>query len=329
MNLYSAPPVPSTSLTTATTARMTFTEIISSLSKEANRLWGEQKLTRPGSEYANAMAFTRPPDAKTNLRTGIRIHKSNPKGVSCDNPACSGLLRSLTHDREHCFQPGGGMEGQGGNIISRCNKRPVKKPEVATAAGSGTDPATSSPTTTSLSTNEPCDLSCAVIEELSSESYPNFEDMACIVHSILSTILDSGTTSNLIADRSFFWTYAESSRVTVKTANHGSLPTSGRGDCVAELTLGGRTFQITFTDCLHAPGTMINLLSIGHMLKRWWSCNFEHSPAQCQLKYHGEVLGEVPMTGNLFFIDLKFICPPNAVSSTHLYRAPREFSPFA
>lgn len=224
------------------------------------------------------------------------------------------------------------MEGQGGNR-NRERKPSTKKPEVSAVTSesnaTSSNPAPAAPPSYSSSTTAAVrDLSCAILEEIpfdDPESYPSFDDVACISGQMLSTILDSGTTSNLIIDRSYFWTYSENSTVTVKTANHGKLATSGRGNCVAELTLGGRTFRITFTDCLHAPGAMINLLSVGHMLKRKWSCAFEHSPARCQLKYHGELLGELPMVGNLFFIDLKFIRPDESPPALHT----RELSAFA
>lgn len=48
--------------------------------------------------------------------------------------------------------------------------------------------------------------------------------------------------------------------------------------------------------------------------------------ARCQLKYHGEALGEIPMTGNLFFVDLKFIRPAEQQSQRDI---PRELSAFA
>jgi hypothetical protein len=70
---------------------------------------------------------------------------------------------------------------------------------------------------------------------------------------------------------------------------------------------------------------MINLLSVGHMLHKGWGCNFEPSPACCQLKYQGRVLGEIPMLGNLFFVDLKFIRPNATVSSPNS----RELTAFA
>jgi hypothetical protein len=259
---------------------------------------------------------------KTNLKTGICIHKVNPKGISCDNPMCTKLPRSLTHDCKHCFQPGGGMEGQGGNLRGWDTKQWAKKPDIAAAVNSTNSPTPAMPTSSETnldSTVDYCNLACAIIKEIPfspSESTLSFDNIMYIAWQMLSTILDSGTTSNLIMDWSFFWTYSESSHVTVKTANHGSLPTSGQGTCVADLMLGNQTFRVMFTDCLHAPGAMINLLSIGHMLSKKWLCIFEHSPVWCQLKYQGESLGEIPMTRNLYFLDLKFIYP-NASSGTY------------
>lgn len=100
--------------TSSPASTVTFTEVAASLSEEANRLRGERKLARPGSEYANPATHnsSSSTERKVNPTTGVRIHKQNPKGVPCENPACAGLPRSLTHDREHCLQPGGGMEGK-------------------------------------------------------------------------------------------------------------------------------------------------------------------------------------------------------------------------
>jgi hypothetical protein len=49
------------------------------------------------------------------------------------------------------------------------------------------------------------------------------------------------------------------------------------------------------------------------MLQKGWECHFKPFPARCQLTYQGDILGDVSLTGNLVFLDLKFICP-NEVS---------------
>jgi hypothetical protein len=108
----SAPPV-TTSPATARSPALTFEEVVSSFTKEASRQRGQQKLQPggPGSKYANALSIPST-ERKVNPVTRIRVHRNNPKGVACENPLCSGLPRSLTHDKEHCMQQGGGMEGK-------------------------------------------------------------------------------------------------------------------------------------------------------------------------------------------------------------------------
>jgi hypothetical protein len=195
-----------------------------------------------------------------------------------------------------------------------CNNSGKKAPkkEIA-AAADGNSPATpAAPSPNTTSTNAPTrELSCAVIEECEDDAFPSAEDIACIAEQSLSTILDSGTTSTLITAREYFWTYSNDSRVTVKTANHGKLPTMGRGDCVADMTVNGQVSHLRLTDCLHAPGALVNLLSVGRMLKKGWCCNFTPFPPRVQLIYiYGkDPLGDIPMIGNLFFVDLKFILP--------------------
>jgi hypothetical protein len=78
----------------------------------------------------------------------------------------------------------------------------------------------------------------------------------------------------------------------------------GRGECVADLTIDGKTHHLRLSNCLHAPGALINLLSVGHMVKRGWACNFTPSPPRCELVHRGTRLGDIPMTGNLVFVDL-------------------------
>lgn len=290
MNAYKISP--SSSSTTTTSPKLTFEEVATSFTEEANRQKGKLKLQAcPGSEYANAAGnfSQRPADQRAvNPATGVQIHKHNPKGVPCENPVCNGLPRSLTHDRDHCLQPGGGMEGKA-PWNQRSEQGGSKKKDVAATATEHNPPAyssaSSSTTETAALATHHRDWSCAIVEELLPESTPKPEDLACIASQTLSTILDSGTTSTLIMDKKFFWTYNTSDQVTVKTANHGQLVASARGDCVADLTVAGRTQHIRLSECLHAPGAMVNLLSVGRMLKKGWSCLFLPNPPRCQLMY--------------------------------------------
>lgn len=117
IGLYSSANVvtsPSMSMTSLATT-VSFKQVATSFTEEANRQQSHLKMARPGSEYTNsANTLSWGPDRKTsNPTTGVRIHKQNPKGVPCDNPVCTGLPCSLTHDRAHYLQQGGGMEGKG------------------------------------------------------------------------------------------------------------------------------------------------------------------------------------------------------------------------
>ncbi|KAG2060197.1 hypothetical protein BDR06DRAFT_852490, partial [Suillus hirtellus] len=212
-----------------------------------------EQMARPGSEYTNAAnAASWGPDRKvSNPTTGVRMHKHNPKGVPCDNPACTGLPRSLTHDRAHCLQPGGGMENrapwaqQKGKSKKDVSASATETKAIENAPAVATTQTAASAVTTESQHRQ--NLSFAVIEEVD-------QDYSHLALRSTSTILDSGTTSTLIMDRNAFWTYSQSSSVKVKTANHGYLPTSGRGDCVADLVINGDSYRIRLTDCLHAPG---------------------------------------------------------------------------
>ncbi|KAG2108534.1 hypothetical protein DEU56DRAFT_750098 [Suillus clintonianus] len=271
--------VSTTSSTTTAPATLTFEDIATSFTEEANRQHGKLRMNaRPGSEYANAATIPQNSnERRVNTSTGVRIHKNNPKGVACENTACSGLPRSLMHDLNHCMQAGGGMEGKA-PWAQWGDRAGGKRKDVAAVSVEPKSSATSSTTETSaLAASETAthhhEWSCALIKAVEEESLPREEDLACIAKQVLSTILDSGTTSTLITDRSLFWTYSTSDKVTVKTANHGRLATSGRGDCVVELTIGGRTQCLRLSECLHAPGAMINLLSVGRMISKGWACN--------------------------------------------------------
>lgn len=62
------------------------------------------------------------------------------------------------------------------------------------------------------------------------------------------------------------------------------------------------------------------------MLKKGWECNFKPHPARCELVYDNKPLGSLPMLGNLFFVDLKFLTPDTLSIRT---KYPAEISAFA
>jgi hypothetical protein len=281
------------------TSSLTFESCTARIMAEATCLLNTHSIVSgPGSEYAAAATSTT--ELNINSITGLRKHKNNPQGVFCLTPGCG----RGNHDKEHCFREGGGMAGQ-----APWQQKKKKENELTAAAAPAPPPeqpfgqmtalaAPFVPPTASESLRY--DLSCSLVD-MSTQA----------LHHTLTTILDSGTTSTLVLDRRMFWSYSSQDPVIVKTANHSSLPTLGRGDCVAWLTLGGTRHRVRFSNCLHAPGAMLNLLSVGWMLSKGWECNFRGELARCELVYRGRALGALLMTGRLFYVDLEFI-PPSA-----------------
>lgn len=244
----------------------------------------------PGSEYANAA-----------LGKEIRKHANNPNGVHCT--ICTGRL-GTGHDFDHCWAPGGGGT-RPANFKSKYKAaEPTPKPESASVAVSDIADLFQ-------------DLSCASLEQLPAEaSSPSLSDIVCIVQQSFSTLIDSGATSHLIRDESYFWSYDRAQASDVKTANHGILRTHARGDCVALLRHEGKTTRLKLRDCLHAPDAIINLLSVGRLVSSNFGCNFVDSCAvlSCPPSSGGPrvICGEALMNGRLFFVDLEFLPRPSA-----------------
>ncbi|KAG2747613.1 hypothetical protein P692DRAFT_201806426 [Suillus brevipes Sb2] len=227
------------SITLSTTSpappKITFQVIATSFLEEANCQCSQLKMVKPGSEYTN---------------TASRSHTS---GESRNNPANT---------------PGGGTEGTKSSWGRKPSKTNLSKKDVAVSA-TESKPDTQQISSTSNESTPRWELACATITEISSDDSTMSEgNLVYIASQTLSTILDSRATSTLITDHNVFWTYSEKSKVTVKTANHGTLSTSGHGDCVAELSINGQVYRIHLMHCLHAPGAIINLLSVRHMLQK-------------------------------------------------------------
>src|SRR5271168_111134 len=177
-----------------------------------------------GSEYCNHAGD---PGA-------IRKHDKNPLGVLCTN------CRHRTHDNDHCFAKGGGMEGQGPKSKKEKAKAVDKiKPELAAAVAAPT-PDTSSGST--LYDAYQGDLSCAMIDTnltcaAVDEVIPSASEFSTLVAKNAASLLDSGTSSHLLRDRDVFWTYETTQACEMTTANHGILCTMASGDCLIRVTL--------------------------------------------------------------------------------------------
>jgi hypothetical protein len=202
-----------------------------------------------------------------NTIIGLHKHRHNPEGVFCTTIGCN----KGDHDHAHCYAKGGGMEGQA--LWMKGKKKEKEKEMTATAvitpppapaallsstiiaAFAGTDIAAESFLV---------DLSCISIVEAPDASNIDTTVLSCIVAAGFNTILDSGTMTTLIQDHSYFWSYSTADTITVHTANHSSLSTSGHSNCVTILTIGSKKkHHVHLSNCLHAPSAMLNLLSVG------------------------------------------------------------------
>jgi len=168
------------------------------------------------------------------------------------------------------------------------------------------------------------DLSCASIVNLDATDTTT---LSHLVAAGFNTILDSGMMTTLICDQSYFWLYSTADAVTIRTANHGSLSTSGRGDCIAVLTIGNTRHCVHLSNCLHAPMAMLNLLSVGWMLNKGWDCIFRASPPCCELVYRGTELGAIPMANNLCYVNLEFLPAPKHAAPTIMH-SPSDLTAF-
>lgn len=175
-----------------------FDKIVQCISSECHRL-NVDKPTKgpgPGLEYVTAASE-------------IQRHGKNPQGIPCSN------CRKLSHDREHCWAKGGGMEGQGPSSNARPKSRNTtfESPAAALASDglvvfsstSATFATTASAKMSSHPTSHPTDdLSFASMDHMASLPDSN---LALIAQHAFAAVLDSGTTSHLIRDWHFFSSY--------------------------------------------------------------------------------------------------------------------------
>ena len=259
------------------------TRVINRLVVECQRIDSSKPAGKsgPGSEYCN----------HAGPAGVIHKHEKNPNGVLCSN--CG----KKSHDWDHCFAKGGGMEGQGPK-----SKGKIKgKPELVAVASSSAP--SSTPTPPPALDTYIGDLSCALTEILSANGS-------------FASILDSGTSSHLLKDRDVFWTYKTTQARSMRTANQGVLQTKGSGDCLVRLTHKGVTTTVKLRDCLHAPSACVNLLSVGRMTSvgSQVGCTMDNGKFAIVRKGSDgsrESIYEGRQSNNLYFVDLEFIYPPS------------------
>jgi hypothetical protein len=289
-------------MTAMATRPSTFTidSCVSRITAEAARHVHAQAvhLARPGSEYANAASSSNMNTPNVNSITGLRKHRHNPDGVFCTTPRCN----KGDHDHAHCYQKGGGMEGQAPWMRNKKQKDEPKNTANVAAATTTTTPPAPAPVIAAVL----ADLS-SLMQDLSFASITEIPDeIACATKLLFMTILDLGTTVTIVKDRWFFHTYSTENPVDVLTANHGILQTTGCGTCVAWFMIGGCRLRIRLSNCLHAPNALLNLLSVSCMNAKGWDINFRANMT-CELSYKGASLGRIPATGKLYAPDIEFV----------------------
>ena len=149
-------------------------------------------------------------------------------------------------------------------------------------------------------------------------------DWSSILFTFISTLLDSSTTLHLITSQEHFLDFRIEDNPGMQTTNHGMLCTTSSGMCFAELILSRDKYRVTLHDCLHAPGVLVNLPPVGQMLEKGWDCEFKGScggGAPCyQLSYNGNILGSLPLIGNLCHVDLHFVHPAELTLCTQFLK---------
>ncbi|KIK31542.1 hypothetical protein CY34DRAFT_36099, partial [Suillus luteus UH-Slu-Lm8-n1] len=289
--------------TSNTPSTFTIESCVARITSEAARHVHAQAIhsSRPGSEYANATATTNS-SSGTNPITGLRKHRFNPDEVFGTTPGCN----KGDHDHPHCYQKGGGMEGQAPWMRNRKDDKAKDKETTNVAAAATAKTPVPPPAAAPVIAAAATDIS-SLMHDLSFASIAEFQDeVSCNVTLPFETILDSGTTVTLVKDRKFFHTYSTEDPVDVLTANHGVLQTTGRGTCIAWFTINQRRLRIRLTNCLHAPNALLNLLSVSCMNAKGWDINFRANMT-CELAYKGSMLGSIPATGKLYAPDFDFI----------------------
>ncbi|PPQ85634.1 hypothetical protein CVT25_012756 [Psilocybe cyanescens] len=257
--------------------------IVSRLLIECQRIEAESPSKRngPGSEYSNL--------AKDTDNRPIAKHPNNPNGVRCTN------CRDQSHDRDHCFNSGGGMAGQA----------PRDKATAAAAAAAATTSKNNGKEVASIAAVDFLDdgeISCAMIESVGD----NLSALALTSIPANTTLLDSGATSHLIKSREMFHSYSEANARNVTTANLGTLRTQGGGTCYVNVSYEGRTIRLKLNNCLHAPGAAVNLLSVGCLNSAGISCNFLPNEG-IRLSKNGIIFASGQMINRLFSLNADFI----------------------
>ena len=193
---------------------ITFASLAERIQAEARRASGYKHpaLPGPGSEFANV--------AEQNSG------KSQRK--ACSN--CGGR----SHDKENCWQKGGGAEGQKPAWMvmrdaERANTESQKPAWMVMRDAERRASASSKTSSSKSAAKSPPSLAAVAAVPDDIDDYGSMPEFSCagiseVAMALLpadAVLLDSGATSHIIRDRSLFWSYDTSRASSVKTANQG------------------------------------------------------------------------------------------------------------
>ena len=90
-----------------------------------------------------------------------------------------------------------------------------------------------------------------------------------VLHHNFQALFDSGCTHHIIRECNYFWMYHPEGAVPVGTASSGTLTTKARDIVKVRVCMEGLNIAVVLTlhNCLHAPNSPFNLLSVGAFLE--------------------------------------------------------------
>ncbi|SJL06868.1 uncharacterized protein ARMOST_10210 [Armillaria ostoyae] len=124
-------------------------------------------------------------------------------------------------------------------------------------------------------------------------------------------LLNSGTTHHIINDHTLFQSYDESKAIPIETTNCSILNTFAMGEVHFCKKLSGRTATVILHECLYAPDTPINLISVRAMTENGMYVGFGKNKTTCYFPRNHKMLSglsfQADVIGRLSFLDCEFI----------------------
>ncbi|KIK91249.1 hypothetical protein PAXRUDRAFT_149909, partial [Paxillus rubicundulus Ve08.2h10] len=199
---------------------LTFESCSTCICGEASCQLNEKTLAGPGSGYVHIASAGSFVSANINPITSLQKHPKNPQGIFCTMSVCS-VNHHGDHDQPHCFSPEDQVPWQKKKKKEGTSSRtptPTRSGASTPVVSSSSLPAVSAAAITSMflaaSGDTLCgDLSYASINPMGPSTMS--PELAAHIHSSLSTILDSGTTTTLVHDHAHFQSFSQDPSATV------------------------------------------------------------------------------------------------------------------